>query len=89
MALSIRTPRTEDYSEYTERMKIGTDEARGRASVRGEHLRHELGDRMFDLLTEYFPEEYQARRREELIRAFSAGIAVGFLGREAARFWRR
>ena len=34
-------------------------------------------------------EEYAARRREELVRAFSAGIAVGVLGRELVRYARR
>lgn len=89
MALRIRTPRGDDYSDYTARMKLGTDEARVRAGERGELLRHELGDRMFDLLTEYFPEEYQQRRRREMARAFGVGVAAGFLGRELARMWRR
>lgn len=89
MDLKIKTPKSDDYSEYAERVRSGTSEARTKASQRGELVRHEVGDRMFDIMTEYFPEEYQARRRDELIRAFGAGIAVGFLGRELLRYGRR
>ena len=86
MDLEIAAPRSEEYSEYAERVR---SKARSRADEGGQVVRSELGDRMFDLLTEYFPEEYAARRREELVRAFSAGIAVGVLGRELVRYARR
>ncbi|MFB9825654.1 MULTISPECIES: hypothetical protein [Halobaculum] len=86
MDLKIRTPRSDDYSEYAEKVRSG---ARSRAGERGQLVRHEVGERMFDLMTEYFPEEYRERRREELIRTFGAGIAVGFLGRELVRYARR
>lgn len=86
MALRIKTPRSDEYGEYAEKVR---SEARTRAGERGALVRHEVGDRMFDLLTEYFPEEYQARRRDELIRAFGVGVAAGFLGREAVRYARR
>lgn len=86
MDLKIRTPRSDDYSEYAGKVTSG---ARSRAGERGQLVRHEVGERMFDLMTEYFPEEYRERRREELIRAFGAGIAVGFLGRELVRYTRR
>ena len=86
MALKIRTPRSDDYSEYADRVR---SEARTRAGEGGQIVRSEVGDRMFDLMTEYFPEEYAARRREEMLRAFGVGVAVGFLGREAVRYARR
>ncbi|MFC6787338.1 hypothetical protein [Halobaculum halobium] len=86
MALKIKTPRSDEYSEYAEKVR---SEARSRAGERGALVRHEVGDRMFDLMTDYFPEEYAARRREELIRTFGVGVAVGFLGREAVRYARR
>ncbi|UIP00508.1 hypothetical protein Hbl1158_03865 [Halobaculum sp. CBA1158] len=86
MDLKIRTPQSDDYSEYAEKVRSG---ARTRAGERGALVRHEVGDRMFDLMTDYFPEEYAARRRGELARAFGAGLAVGFLGRELVRYARR
>ena len=48
-------------------------------------LREEMGDRLFDLLEENFPEEYAARRRQDGARAFVAGVAVGLIGRELLR----
>ncbi|WP_284012277.1 hypothetical protein [Halobaculum litoreum] len=89
MDLKIKTPRSDDYTEYAEKVRSGTSEARSRAGERGELVRHEVGERMFDLMMEYFPQEYQERRRDELVRAFGAGIAVGFLGREIVRYARR
>ncbi|WP_435064562.1 hypothetical protein [Halobaculum sp. EA56] len=86
MALTIRTPRSDDYSEYADKVR---SEARTRAGERGRLVRHEVGERMFDLMTEYFPEEYAARRRSELARAFGVGLATGFLGRELVRYARR
>ncbi|MXR42568.1 hypothetical protein GRX01_14635 [Halobaculum sp. WSA2] len=86
MDLKIKTPRSDDYSEYAEKVR---SEARTRAGERGQLVRHEVGERMFDLMTDYFPEEYAARRRSGLARAFGAGLAVGFLGRELVRYARR
>ncbi|MFC7069825.1 hypothetical protein [Halobaculum lipolyticum] len=86
MDLKIKTPRSDEYSEYAEKVRT---EARSRAGERGELVRHEVGARMFDLMEEYFPEEHAERRRQELVRAFGAGIAVGFLGREILRYTRR
>jgi len=86
MDLKIRSPRSDDYSEYAEKVR---SEARERAGERGQLVRHEVGERMFDLMADYFPEEYAARRRNELARAFGAGLAVGFLGRELVRYARR
>jgi len=86
MDLKIKTPRSDDYSEYAEKVR---SEARDRAGERGQLVRHEVGDRMFDLMTDYFPEEYAARRRGELARTFAAGVAAGFLGRELVRYSRR
>lgn len=86
MDLKIKSPRSDDYSEYAQKVR---SEARDRAGERGQLVRHEVGDRMFDIMTEYFPEEYAARRRSELARAFGAGLAVGFLGRELVRYARR
>ncbi|WP_313691995.1 hypothetical protein [Halorarum halobium] len=69
----------EQRREYADRVRA---KARSEAGQRGEQLRHEMGDRLFDILAESFPEEYAARRRRDAGRAFVAGIAVGLLGRE-------
>lgn len=89
MDLKIATPRSDDYSEYAQKVRGGTASVRSRAGERGELVRHEVGERMFDIMTEYFPDEYRERRRAELTRAFGAGLAVGFLGRELVRYARR
>ncbi|QLG29137.1 hypothetical protein HUG10_17075 [Halorarum halophilum] len=61
------------------------DRVRSEAGQRSEMLREEMGDRLFDLLEENFPEEYAARRRRDGARAFVAGVAVGLIGRELLR----
>ena len=72
----------EQRREYAERMRA---RARVEADRRGEMLRQELGDRLFDFLEENFPEEYAARRRRDAATAFAAGVAVGLVGRELLR----
>lgn len=75
MGLNI-TP--EQRREYADRV-------RSEAEQRGEMFREEMGDRLFDLLEENFPEEHAARRRRDAANAFVAGVAVGLIGRELLR----
>lgn len=79
----------EQRRKYVDRMRAEGSKARSmarsEAEQRGEMLRHEMGDRLFDILEENFPEEYAARRRRDAAGAFAAGVAVGVVGRELLR----
>ena len=75
----------EQRREYAERLRRETERARMQAGQRGEVLRKEMGERLFDALEENFPEEYAARRRRDATGAFAAGLVVGLLGRELLR----
>lgn len=75
----------EQRREYADRVRRETARAQLEAGQRGEMLRHEMGDRLFDILAKNFPEEYAARRRRDAAGAFAAGVAVGVVGRELLR----
>lgn len=71
------------------------DEARAQARERAtteaerqaEALRTQMGERAWDALEAYFPEEAKARRRRQRLRALIAGVALGLGVRAAVRWW--
>lgn len=73
--------RNEIRNEATDRARLEALKARARASEEGELVKQRLGETMFDLMEEYFPEESASRRRQHMAKAFVAGIAVGLAGR--------
>ncbi|WP_435145140.1 hypothetical protein [Halobaculum sp. P14] len=79
------TTTPEQRRAYADRVRSGGLRARAEAGERGDALRSDVGDRLFDLLAENFPEEYAARRRRDAVRAFGAGVVVGLVAREALR----
>lgn len=66
-----------------------TDGAREHLEGHTESARAELGERLFDLGEEYFPEVAQRRRRNVAAAAFvagvSAGIAIGYAAGSMAK----
>ena len=78
--------RNEIQKEATARARLEAMKARARASEEGEVVKQRLGETMFDLMEEYFPEESASRRRQDMAKAFVAGLAVGLAAR---LFWKR
>lgn len=78
--------RSELRNEATDRARLEALKARARASEEGEVVKQRLGETMFDLMEEYFPEETASRRRQHMAKAFFAGVVVG-LG--ARYLWNR
>lgn len=78
---------SEIRDEAEERVRSEAKKARHEAETQGEVLRHRLGESMLDLMEDYFPEEVEARRRENLLRGFAVGVVTGILGRELLRRW--
>ncbi len=73
--------------------RVDTEEMKQRAKVRAkveadkqaDVLRSRLGELAVEAAQEYFPEQYQRRRRQDMVKAFAAGIAVGVLSRWAVK----
>lgn len=78
--------RSELRNEATDRARLEALKARARASEEGEVVKQRLGETMFDLMEEYFPEETANRRRQHMAKAFFAGVVIG-LG--ARYLWNR
>lgn len=72
---------SEFRNEAKARARMEAMKARARASEEGNVVKQHLGETMLDLLEDYFPEETAARRRENMAKAFVAGLAVGLASR--------
>jgi ElaB/YqjD/DUF883 family membrane-anchored ribosome-binding protein len=64
-----------------ERLDSQVEEAREELEGRTDEARNEVGERLFDLGDEYFPEVASRRRREAGAVGFAAGILVGVVAR--------
>ena len=64
-----------------EQFDRGAEALRQEFERRTDETRLELGDRVFDLAEEYFPETADRRRRQTLSVGFVVGLAIGFVAR--------
>lgn len=79
MEFNIRSPGDSIEQTSDETIDREYEGIRTGVAERGDAVRRRMGNRLFDFLIEHFPEEYAARRRSELGRAFGVGIIVGFV----------
>ena len=82
-AVSERTNGSREGIESTAREELDrrTESVREEFARRKGETRAELGERLFDLGEEYFPEEASRRRRKYASAGFVVGLAAGFIAR--------
>lgn len=74
--------RGRDVDEFKNRAKI---RARLEADRQSERLKQQVGEYVLEAVEELFPEQYQARRRNDVAKAFVVGLLAGLIGRELLR----
>lgn len=70
----------QETADQVEQVKEQVRErARTEAKRTADNARVELGKLLLDATEEYFPEQVQARRRQDMAQGFVAGLVVGLL----------
>lgn len=78
-AKSRLTETVDDLDRRAKETREEVDGARENIERRTNKARTEVGEHLFSLGEEYFPEVAQRRRRKNAIGAFGAGVVVGAL----------
>ncbi|MEF8773405.1 MAG: hypothetical protein V5A37_01650 [Halobacteriales archaeon] len=78
---TLRAELDRNAEDARDRLEGRTEQTRRKVDERADVAKEELGERLFDLGEEYFPEVARRRQRRVAATAFAAGVAAGAVGR--------